>query len=250
MNLRNGKEFAGEKPEVVTSYLRGLFTSKFEINSQNLSLYSKGEDIILNTVENEFPIRQSFLYKLLKWYNFPLHSVSRLSSESLVSIGNDYLISINKNVNVYIENGDALAITSLDYSEFKNLAIIKLLESLKIKTVSRNDFFTTINIDEKYEIEPFKGDKCGIGLIIYNSQTGFRALSVFTYLLRYSCSNGAVIRTNEGIGKLYHYQKEECEFSELITSKVEFLEVEKDLIMSSIKKMKSEYPDEKTISGN
>jgi hypothetical protein len=67
----------------------------------------------------------------------------------------------------------------------------------------------SITTEEKIKTEPVKGDECGMGLNIVNSETGFRALTVSHYILRYICSNGAVARISDDDDKRYHYGNED-----------------------------------------
>lgn len=55
-----------------------------------------------------------------------------------------------------------------------------------------------IYTDKIIEEEIVKGDTCGFGLNIFNSETGFHALEVTHYILRYICLNGAVIALRNG----------------------------------------------------
>jgi len=42
----------------------------------------------------EYPLRQSFLLKLLKWYSFPASAVVRLSGETVAAVMNDFYLTI------------------------------------------------------------------------------------------------------------------------------------------------------------
>src|SRR5574338_601205 len=194
----NGLEFINANPEQVTDYLESLDRSKLQVNPSNLKVNLDGKKMVLSIMDKavkDYPIRRAFLYKLLKWYSFPMNQLNRLSNETLISICNDYLMNINREyVNVTLEKGEALTITSPDYNEITDLEVIKKCTDLGVRTVSRNDFMMRITTEEKFKFEVVKGDNCGMGLNVINSETGFRTLSIAHYMLRYICSNGAIIR--------------------------------------------------------
>ena len=51
------------------------------------------------------------------------------------------------------------------------------------------------------EMDPVPGDTCGFGFSVVNSETGFGALSLDHYVIRYVCSNGAVMRGPDQRGR-------------------------------------------------
>jgi hypothetical protein len=55
--------------------------------------------------------------------------------------------------------------------------------------------------------EPVPGDECGLGFNIFTSETGFRALSMTSYVLRLVCSNGLILAEKGDAWKpLPHYR--------------------------------------------
>jgi hypothetical protein len=222
-----GIEFINAKPEVVTDYLRKLSTWKIEANPSNLQVKSSGKYLKLRVTGSngkEYPVRRSFIYKLLRWYSFPVRQVLRLSDESIASICNDYLLSIKREyVTVKFEGEEAVTIRSPEYSEITDLDIIRRISSWGIKTISRNDFLMRITTEERYKFQPVKGDFCGAGLAVINSETGFHSLSVWYYLLRYTCSNGAVARIGEEQDRI-HYKRREGELSEFLDTQLKTAE--------------------------
>src|SRR5690606_6080826 len=142
--VTEGIEFNNAEPKVVIDYLENLNRTRLQISPSNLKVGLDGRSLVLSVMNGgvkEYPVRKSFLHKLLKWYAFPLGQLNRLSGESVVSICNDYLMSINRNyVNLTIEKGAALTITSPDYNEITDLEVTKKCADLGVRTISRNDF--------------------------------------------------------------------------------------------------------------
>lgn len=200
MILLEGPEFVNANPKVVAQYLNTTSRESLSVKPSNLKVNNDGKFLILhvfNGKAKEYPIRRSFLYKLLKWYSFPISQLHRMSIDSVTSICNDYLLNISSNnVFVKIENGEALTIVGPNYTEITDLEVINKCMGLDIQAISRNDFFMRIYTHEKFQTEPIPDDPCGFGLNIFNSETGFRALSVAHYILRYVCSNGAVVQVD------------------------------------------------------
>lgn len=205
-----GLEFSDQSPEKVIEFLESRQIQKIETSPSNLKIIGEGNSLylrIMNGTFKEYPIRRAFLYKLLRWHKFPTNLIFNLSVETISSICNDFLLNIKgDSVFVKIENGEALTILSQNYNEITDLEILKSLSDIGISKVSRNDFFMSVNTEEKYMIKPFPGEDFGVGLNILNSETGFRALSVQQFLFRYFCSNGAYTSISEDKdNKRYHY---------------------------------------------
>jgi len=238
--VTEGIEFIDAKPETVIDYLKSRVTEKIEVNPANLKIVNGGRFLVLQVMNGkirEYPIRRTFLYKLLRWYGFPLGQLSKLSTESVTSICNDYLMNIKRGkVIVKTEKDEALSILSPDYNEITDLEIISEVTALGVRNISRNDFLMSIATEEKLKTEPVPGDECGIGLNIVNSETGFRALTVSHYILRYVCSNGAYTRISDGDDNLrYHYGNEDLKM--FLTEKVEKAEADRALMISKLTKL-------------
>jgi len=74
-----------------------------------------------------------------------------------------------------------------------------------------SDAATTISFSTR------QGDVCGFGYNVVNSETGFRALAISHYILRYVCSNGAVVPVR-GMKKRNHYGHAQGELFSLFDS--------------------------------
>ena len=236
-----GLEFINANPEQVIDYLESLDRSKLQVNPSNLKVYLDGKTMMLSVMNKnvkDYPIRKSFFYKLLKWYSFPMNQLYRLSNETVISICNDYLMNINREfVNVTIEKGEALTITSPDYNEITDLEVIKKCTDLGVRTVSRNDFMLRITTEEKFKFEAVTGDDCGIGLNVINSETGFRTLSIAHFVMRYVCSNGAIVRIGNDDKERVHYGYKEYELQEFLDEQVELALLRQMEVADSIKNL-------------
>lgn len=238
--VTEGIEFVDAKPDVVIDYLKTRETSKIEANPANLKVVNGGRFLVLQVMNGkitEYPVRRTFLYRLLRWYGFPLNQLIKLSTETVTSICNDYLMNIKRDrVIVKTEKQDALSILSPDYNEITDLRIIGEVAALGVRSISRNDFFMSITTEEKVRTQPVKGDDCGVGLNIVNSETGFRALTVLHYILRYVCSNGAVARISEDDDdKRYHYGNEDLNI--FLNEKVKRAAVERKILIDKLLKL-------------
>lgn len=235
--VTEGIEFIDAKPDVVIDYLKSRETNKIEINPANLKVVNGGRFLVLQVMNGkirEYPVRRTFLCKLLRWYGFPISQLTKLSTETVTSICNDYLMNIKRDkVIVKTEKEDALSILSPDYNEITDLGIIGEVAALGVRIISRNDFFMSITTEEKLRTQPVKGDNCGIGLNIVNSETGFRALTVSHYILRYTCSNGAVARiSGDDDDKRYHYGNDDL--SLFLNEKVKRATVERKILVDKL----------------
>ncbi len=236
--VREGKEFINAEPEEVKEHLETVERCRLDANPSNLKLSVEGRVLILQVMNGrvkEFPVRRSFLHKLLKWYNFPLNQLHRLSPETIASVCNDYLMNIQREyVTIKIEAGDALTLLSPDYNELTDLSVIRTCETYGIDKISRNDFFMSINTEEKKKTQPIPGDECGIGLDIVNSETGFRALGVYHFILRYICTNGAYLKISEDATRV-HYGS--YDLKKFISQKITKASEQRDTITEKLKKL-------------
>lgn len=222
--VTEGIEFNNAKVHQVIDYLESIDRKKIQVPPCNLKINSDGRYLFLSVMDDgvkDYLIRKSFLHKLLKWYSFPLGQLNRLSMDTITSVCNDYLMNINRSfVNITIEKGEALTITSPEYNEITDFDVIKSCAELGVRTVSRNDFMLRITTEEKFRFDAVPGDNCGIGINIINSETGFRTLSISHYVLRYVCSNGAIIRIDKSGGEKVHYGHRENELQLFLREQV------------------------------
>lgn len=235
--VTEGVEFIDAKPGVVIDYLKSRSLNRIETAPANLKIVNSGRLLVLQVMNGkirEYPVRRTFLYKLLRWYGFSLGQLMKLSTESVTSICNDYLMNIKRSkVIIKTEKDEALSILSPDYNDIADLEIIRQIAELGVRNISRNDFFMSIATEEKIKTEPIPGDKYGIGLNVINSETGFRALTVSHYILRYSCSNGAVARiSDDDDDKRYHYGKEDLGL--FLNEKVKKATVERKILIDKL----------------
>ena len=209
MDYRSGPEFSQADIRDVRDFLRGRRLKKYFLPPERLHVVNDGREHFLrisNGKTGEYPIRGSFLFKLLKWYSFPSRQIDRLSIDTVTSVLNDYLLAIpGGEVNVTLEDGEAVSLTSNRYSELSDIDVLDCAERVGVACVSRNDFFMRVYCDTRYEVQPVPGDVCGIGYNVLNSETGFRALSVHLFVRRHVCSNGAVIGLTAEEGRRVHY---------------------------------------------
>ena len=114
---------------------------------------------------------------------------------------------------------------------------------LGIKEISRNDFFMRIYTSEKYKTEPIPGDTCGFSFNIFNSETGFRALSIAHYILRYICTNGAVAHIGGNNESRIHFGHKEGELQEFLNDQILNALNSRMKLIHSIKKSSEEKAD-------
>lgn len=242
--VTEGIEFIDASPDEVIGYLQDLDRVKLSLSPANLKIKSDGKYLTLSVMNKNvknYPIRKSFLYKLLKWYSFPMNQLYRLSNETIISLCNDYLMNINREyVNVTLEDGEALTITSPDYNEITDLEVIQKCTDLGVRTVSRNDFMLRITTEEKFKFEAVPGDNCGIGINVINSETGFRTLSIAHFVMRYVCSNGAIIKIDDNEKERVHYGYKNYELQEFMDEQVGLALLSQKEVADSIKDLSKE----------
>lgn len=233
-----GIEFINAKPRDVIEYLKGRNVWQTDVSPAELLIKNSGRFLSLKFTGRdggEYPVRRSFLHKLLRWYSFPVHQLKRLSAESTASICNDFLLHIRREyLTVKFEGEEALTITSPGYTEITDLEIIEKLSGMKLRGISRNDFMLRVTSEEKFKAEPVPGDDFGIGICIINSETGFRALSVSHFLWRYVCSNGAVVKIDNGDYRKIHYGYQREELTDFIDGQIALANTGRDRLTGSI----------------
>jgi len=238
LKLRQGPVFNQSKPTEVLEFLRTRNRETFSVSPESLRIAVAGKEMTLQMTSGnvgEYPLRQSFFLKLLKWYSFPASAVMRLNGETVAAIMNDFLLAIKgETVNVIIEDKEALTITSDRYVDLSDLTIIKYCERLGIDAISRDDFVTRLYLKEKANTQPVPKDICGFGYNVFNSETGFRKVSVMHYILRYTCSNGAIVHIDEEAQDRVHYGIPPAQLEAFLKERIDHAEVSRKQVMQAL----------------
>jgi hypothetical protein len=225
MEYRTGPEFSLADADEVRDFLMRRRLRKYVLPPERFQIVNDGREHFLRISGDkteECPVRGSFLFKLLKWYSFPSRQIGRLSIDTMTSVLNDYLLAIpGGEVSVTLEDGEALSITSIRHNEISDIEVLDCAERISIAHVSRNDYVMRVYSNTPYEVEPVPGDVCGIGYNVFNSETGFRALSVRIFIRRYICSNGAVLGSLEAMGNRVHYGHPDMELSRFLEEQMQ-----------------------------
>lgn len=194
----NGEVIASKEVGILTKFLNDRTVERIDTPSDRVCFgleRNKPVIRIANGAIHEYPVRQSMVEKLLRWHHLDQWMLKNASNETTISFLNDLLLSIkSSNVRVYLENGEAKTITSSRYTEFSDDAVLKACENFTIAKVSRTDKVLRIDSEILMKSEPVRGDECGLGFTIFNSETGFHSLQISHYILRYVCSNGMIMR--------------------------------------------------------
>lgn len=234
MKTAEGKIFNNKPAEEVIDFLKSNTYNYYTVSPRDLQLI-KDDSWLHLRINSKQPktlkLRNSFLQKLCGWYNLPSDINEKLSEDLFLKMLNELLHKINsREVNVKVEDNEALTIHSLRYTEFKYLEVFELTKDLNVKSISRNEFMTRFYTSKKYEADPVVGDFCGFGFDIINSETGFSALSFNHFILRYVCRNGATASINIYDAKKNHY-------SESSQSLAQFLNEQKKYSQKSREKL-------------
>ena len=238
MKLRQGPIYSEAPPEEVVDFLRHRQIETHRLPADHVCVTVEGEELflrVMNGKTREYPVRESFFLKLLKWGTLPAAGIRRLNTETVACILNDLLLSITSgDVTIRTENNEAVTITSRHYSELSDLDVIHTALPLGIAGITRTDFFLRIYgaIDAETEVRP--GDMCGFGFNILNSETGFRALSAYHYILRYICSNGAIVRLGGQKGMI-HYRHPQEYLQRFLEEQLRPLEKARAQVASSVR---------------
>jgi hypothetical protein len=212
MPLRDGKEFTLAKPDEVVDWLRGRPVTAFQCAVRSLTVHAEGDELLLihkNGLIRAFPLRRSFALKLLRWYDMPQRLEEILTAKTLAALLTDLLRGIRSgDVTVHLEGEDALTITSRRYNLIRDLDVIKCCGPLGIDAITRDDFRLRVYMKITDKTEPVPGDVCGFGYNAFNSETGFCALSISHFVLRYVCSNGAIANVGESVRRVHYGHKE------------------------------------------
>ncbi len=239
MKLRQGSVFNEAPCEEVVDFLRHRRIETHRLPADHLCVTVEGEELFLRVMNGrtrEYPVRESFFLKLLKWGSLPAAGIRRLSAETVAGILNDLLLAITSgDVTIRTENGEAVTITSRHYSELSDLDVIQTALPLGITGITRTDFFLRMYgaIGTRTEVRP--GDVCGFGFNILNSETGFRALSAYHYILRYICSNGAILRLGGQVGTI-HYRHPQGYLQRFLEEQLQPLEKTREQVVASVRR--------------
>lgn len=233
--------------ESFNSYNRQVEPEKIFVRNDNKSLYL----VIFDGSTHEYKIRKAFLEKLLKWYSFPIRQLEYFDIDTITAMCNDYIINIKaKYVNIKIEDGEALTITSDKFSDVNDLDLIYHLKKQGIERIFIDDYNTSIRIEEKNRIMPFKGDEFGMSMLISNSETGFSAVRIRDFILRYYCTNGAYLSESNSDQKFYHYNLFVNDVYTRINEMLKDVKIRGKRIEKRIKRMEEPISKENIINVN
>jgi hypothetical protein len=256
MKFENGIEFVNEKPGTVIKHLKNVRRGYIKTTPYSVSLKTgngaDSERIFLNVnngTNRTFPVRRAFFHKLLNWYKFPVRLLSTISTDTAVSMANDFLLNIrSSSILIKLEDEEALTIVSDRYADLPDLEILELCKDFEISEISRNDFFMRLYSNIKVKTEPVPGDECGFGFNIFNSETGFMALRISHYILRYICTNGASVPvSNNKAEGFIHYNTSKDNISGYIKESLAEIQNNSGWISDRIKVLKNQEPDESLI---
>ncbi len=211
IDLPKGRSFQDAGVSAVEDYLRARSVERIELDAAHMRASADGQRLILECVRpgvRQYPMRQSCFEKLLRWHGIPADPVARMGSDVAVAVVNGVLGLIRKGVRLRIEDGDALTVTSQDYTEISDLAVLERCRTAlgKATRVTRDDHFMRVIYEDRVKTQPIVGDLCGLGAAVMNSETGFMSLRVSASIYRYVCKNGAVASVTAGDDGMAHYR--------------------------------------------
>jgi hypothetical protein len=232
--------FGEAAPAEVVGFLKNRTLESLRLPAEQLHVSAEGEELILRVMNGkvrEYPVRETLFLKLLKWGRLPPSGVRKLSIEMVAGILNDILLSIRSgDVNVRIENGEALSITGRRYSELSDLEVIRTAKPLGIAHITRTDFFLRVYSEIRTTAQILPHDTCGFGFNVFNSETGFQSVSVQHYILRAICSNGAVIRLGGKKEARSHYRQPEGHLQRFLSEQLKPAEESREELVRSLKR--------------
>lgn len=193
--VSHGRLFHAASVQEVGDFLRHRRIEDFATHTDRLGVYIEGGRILLrhvSGVSRQFAVRRAFCEKLGNWMNIPARTLMLLDPDVAVHVLNNALRIIGKEVNVRVEDGEALTITSEAYTRLSDRDIIQCAAAFGVVSVSRCDFFSRLQFEERSTLHPVKDDVCGVSLQVVNSESGFMALRTQAFILRYACANGAI----------------------------------------------------------
>ncbi len=230
--------------EEVLDFFKSRESRKIEVSPSKIELINNDGWLFIRLQSDryeEYPVRTSFLKKLLKWNSLPEDLSDKISNELLIALLNETLQNFKSwYVDIHLENNEAKTITSKLYSEVSNLEIYEVIKNLEISKISHNDFMTRFYTKKKLEVAPVVGDQCGFGFDIVNSETGFAALAFNHFILRYVCSNGATAPVNMYQWRQEHYAKEKGYLISYIKNQVERADSSRNDLIFKLKKSENE----------
>lgn len=240
MKTAEGKIFNNRPAAEVIDYLKSNTYNYYTVSPRDLQIINDDSWLYLrinSTQPKTLKLRTSFLQKLLRWYNLPRDFNEKISEDLLLKLLNELLNKIKSyEVNIKTENNEALTITSMLFTEFKDLEVYELIKDLNIKSISRNDLMTRFYTEKKTEAAPVEGDFCGFGFDIVNSETGFSTLSFNHFILRYVCKNGATTPINIYDAKKYHYSESRQSLSQFLNEQKNYSQKSREKLILAMKR--------------
>lgn len=251
LNLSKGSSLDQVSMDEVVDFLRSRRLEKLRAESATLRIVNSGNSLVLEHVNGQvqqWPLRHTFFQKLLRWYQFPRKPVYRMEIGDVVVLLNAILKLIGREVSVTIEDGDALSIFRAQYRELPDLDILGRCPQT-ISSVSRTDFFMRAFTETRFKADAVPGDTCGFGTNIFNSETGFMALEVSAFILRFICSNGAVCPLEySSRHRLIHYNLSLEEVSQYLDQAFVSLNKTLPILAARLQEsVKKPLPDEKVV---
>jgi len=244
MKTIKGKIFEIKPAEEVIDFFKSRDRRKIEVSPKKIELVNNDDQLfvrVLTDRKEEYPIRTSFLKKLLKWNSLPADFEDKLNDELFVAVLNETLQNFKSwYVDIHIENNEAKTITSKLYSEVSNIEIYDVLKDIEISKISHNDFMTRFYTQKKFEAAPMVNDTCGFGFNIINSETGFAALAFDHFILRYICTNGATAPVNMYQWRQEHYKKDKGYLIGYIKNQVERADTSRNKLINRLKRSSNE----------
>jgi hypothetical protein len=238
MPLREGPAFVAAKPDKVIDHLRARTLSAFMCPAPSLSVIAEGDDLLLRLAKDErsWPLRRSFVLKMFNWHNVPRALETMFEPATLAAMLTDLLRSMHGGeVTVRLEGGEALTVTSGRFNLVPDLDVIHACRPLGIDSVTRDDFRLRVYVAMRGKIEPVPGDVCGYGYNAHNSETGFSALEMTHFVLRYICSNGAVFPSAKRERRI-HYGYREGELHAFLARQIEEVDRSREEVITALRR--------------
>jgi hypothetical protein len=115
MDYAHGREREGESDDHLSLFLASRNVELIDVNPELLCFILHGTRPLLRIAAGtvvEYPVRASFVDKLLRWHHLSRHQLKCASNETAISFFNDLLLAIKgATVRVCVEDGDAKTIT-------------------------------------------------------------------------------------------------------------------------------------------
>ncbi len=239
MQTVQGKILNLKRPNEVITYLKQLERRVITVNPKRLKIFVDKKHAYLLMDEGLkpiYPVRKAFLIKLLKWFNISYDSISHLSDETITAICNENLSNIMHNqINVTIENGEALTLNSPNYTQISDLEVIEIASKIGISKISRDDFFLRIFTNKELETAPIVNDVCGFGFNMVNSETGFSPVRLEHFILRYWCTNGATTPVTMNNQSYYHYKNSKGNILKAVVHSLDNAELSRNSFINKLK---------------